>query len=75
MQPHQLGGTVGAGALASLGALGQFRTYGDLVRSKSRTPPQEGAASHYPKRTDEYGRREATVGEPNQSARSKVPTR
>ena len=33
-----------------------------------RRPPQEVAASHYNKRKDKYGRREATEGEPNQSA-------
>ena len=42
--------------------------------SNSRTPPQEGAASHYTKREVEHARRETTVGESSQSTRSPNPT-
>jgi len=41
--------------------------------SNSRTPPQEGAASHYYERADNTARRETTVGESSQSTRSKTP--
>ena len=42
--------------------------------SNSRTPPQEGAASHYYERADNTARRETTVGESSQSTRNPNPT-
>ena len=43
----------------------------DDVRCKSRRPPQVGAASCCHGGTDDLARREATVGEPNQSSHNK----
>ena len=42
--------------------------------SNSRTPPQEGTASHCREGKDKVARRETTVGESSQSSRSQSPT-
>ena len=56
----------------TLTALPEGEPFGTTL---SRTHPQDGAASHYYGSEDEYGRREATVGEPSQSTRKKQQER